>query len=171
MYHLLRFGVQPSLGSSSASFSWSRFAHSPSNARLRGVSWGKSQQTLGRGTPPFEPTNPDINSGLVDLKGEVPREQKMFRGHLPRVENHQVYWFTKAGVQASPGPDLRTPLREPACAGFLGVIDPKPKLKTRPRNPAHPRDTGWLKGRGTARAECAQGTPTHSHTSPSILVY
>jgi len=28
-----------------------------------------------------------------------------------------------------------------------------------------------LSGRGTARAEDAQGTPTQSHTSPSILVY
>jgi len=27
------------------------------------------------------------------------------------------------------------------------------------------------RGRGTARAEDAQGTPTHSHISPSILVY
>ena len=26
-------------------------------------------------------------------------------------------------------------------------------------------------GRGAARAEDAQGTPTHSHISPSILVY
>ena len=26
-------------------------------------------------------------------------------------------------------------------------------------------------GRGTTRAENAQGTPTHSHASPSILVY
>jgi len=26
-------------------------------------------------------------------------------------------------------------------------------------------------GRGAARAEDAQGTPTQSHTSPSILVY
>jgi len=33
---------------------------------------------------------------------------------------------------------------------------------------------GWLNGfsgRGAARAEDAQGTPTQSHTSPSILVY
>ena len=30
---------------------------------------------------------------------------------------------------------------------------------------------GWLSGRGTARAEDAQGTPTQSHISPSILVY
>ena len=32
---------------------------------------------------------------------------------------------------------------------------------------------GWLNGsgRGTARAEDAQGTPTQSHISPSILVY
>jgi len=28
-----------------------------------------------------------------------------------------------------------------------------------------------LSGRGTARAEDAQGTPTQSHISPSILVY
>jgi len=31
-------------------------------------------------------------------------------------------------------------------------------------------DSG-LVGRGTARAEDAQGTPTQSHISPSILVY
>ena len=31
---------------------------------------------------------------------------------------------------------------------------------------------GWfISGRGTTRAEDAQGTPTQSHTSPSILVY
>jgi len=30
---------------------------------------------------------------------------------------------------------------------------------------------GWLNGRGTTRAEDAQGTPTQSHISPSILVY
>jgi len=28
-----------------------------------------------------------------------------------------------------------------------------------------------VSGRGTTRAEDAQGTPTHSHTPPSILVY
>ena len=33
-------------------------------------------------------------------------------------------------------------------------------------------DEGWLAhGRGTTRAEDAQGTPTQSHISPSILVY
>jgi len=31
-------------------------------------------------------------------------------------------------------------------------------------------DSGYS-GRGAARAEDAQGTPTQSHTSPSILVY
>ena len=30
---------------------------------------------------------------------------------------------------------------------------------------------GWLTGRGAARAEDAQGTPTQSHLSSSILVY
>ena len=30
---------------------------------------------------------------------------------------------------------------------------------------------GWLNGRGDARAEDAQGTPTQSHVSASILVY
>ena len=30
---------------------------------------------------------------------------------------------------------------------------------------------GFLSGRGTTRAEDAQGTPTQSHISPSILVY
>ena len=28
-------------------------------------------------------------------KGGVPREQKMLKGHLPRVIYHQVYWYTK----------------------------------------------------------------------------
>jgi len=30
---------------------------------------------------------------------------------------------------------------------------------------------GWLSGRGTTRAEDAQGTPTQRHVSPRILVY
>ena len=30
---------------------------------------------------------------------------------------------------------------------------------------------GWLSPRGAARAENAQGKPTQSHMSPSILVY
>jgi len=34
---------------------------------------------------------------------------------------------------------------------------------------SHPQ--GQLSGRGTTRAENAQGTPTQSHISPSILVY
>jgi len=32
-------------------------------------------------------------------------------------------------------------------------------------------DSSDLSGRGVAKAEDAQGTPTQSHTSPSILVY
>ena len=39
---------------------------------------------------------------------------------------------------------------------------------------AHDRlRVGWLdrSGRGSARAEFAQGTPTQSHSSPSILEY
>ena len=31
--------------------------------------------------------------------------------------------------------------------------------------------TEFLSGRGAARAEDAQGTPTQSHISPSLLVY
>ena len=31
----------------------------------------------------------------VDFLGGVPREQKMLKGHLPRVIYHQVYYFTK----------------------------------------------------------------------------
>ena len=27
--------------------------------------------------------------------GGVPREQKMLKGHLPRVIYHQVYWYTQ----------------------------------------------------------------------------
>ena len=27
--------------------------------------------------------------------GWVPREQMMLKGHLPRVMNHHVYWYTK----------------------------------------------------------------------------
>ena len=32
-------------------------------------------------------------------------------------------------------------------------------------------DFSFITGRGTARAEDAQGTPTQSHILPSILVY
>ena len=35
----------------------------------------------------------------------------------------------------------------------------------------HLIDLGLVSGRGAARAEDAQGTPTQSHISPSILVY
>ena len=30
-----------------------------------------------------------------DRLGEVPREQEMLKGHLPRVVYHQVYQYTK----------------------------------------------------------------------------
>jgi len=33
-----------------------------------------------------------LSTPLIDL-GEVPREQKMLKGHLPRVIYHQVYWY------------------------------------------------------------------------------
>ena len=37
-----------------------------------------------------------IDSGLVgSTVGGVPREQKMLKGHLPRVIYHQVYLYTK----------------------------------------------------------------------------
>jgi len=36
-----------------------------------------------------------IDSGLVGSLGGVPREQKMLKGHLPRVIYHQVYQYTK----------------------------------------------------------------------------
>ena len=32
---------------------------------------------------------------VVSRLGEVPREQKMRKGHLPRVIYHQVYEYTK----------------------------------------------------------------------------
>jgi len=42
-----------------------------------------------------------IDSGLVGSTdfplGGVPGEQKMLKGHLPRVIHHQVYWYTKIG--------------------------------------------------------------------------
>ena len=41
--------------------------------------------------------------------------------------------------------------------GYLGVGDEGSEFR--------------FSGRGAARAEDAQGTPTHSHISPSILVY
>ena len=37
--------------------------------------------------------------------------------------------------------------------------------------PRRSKETVYIAGRGTARAEDAQGTPTQSHVSPSILVY
>ena len=37
--------------------------------------------------------------GVIDTRGTslggVPREQKMLKGHLPRVIYHQVYWYRK----------------------------------------------------------------------------
>jgi len=35
------------------------------------------------------------DSGLAVQVGGVPREQKMLKGHLPRVTCHQVYQYTK----------------------------------------------------------------------------
>ena len=35
-----------------------------------------------------------IDSGLVGASERVPREQKMLKGHLPRVIHHQVYQYT-----------------------------------------------------------------------------
>ena len=32
---------------------------------------------------------------MTDSLGGVPREQKMLKGHLPRVIYHQVYYYTK----------------------------------------------------------------------------
>ena len=42
---------------------------------------------------------PVIDSGL----GGVPREQKKLKGHLPRVIYHQIYWYTKIKLRATPG--------------------------------------------------------------------
>jgi len=39
-----------------------------------------------------------IDSGLVGSMGGVPRDQKMFKGHLPRVIYHQVYEYTKKKI-------------------------------------------------------------------------
>ena len=35
-----------------------------------------------------------LREGTLALGG-VPREQKMLKGHLPRVIYHQIYWYTK----------------------------------------------------------------------------
>ena len=37
------------------------------------------------------------DSGLVGSLGEVPQEQKMLKGHLPRVIYHQVYVRIRRG--------------------------------------------------------------------------
>ena len=49
-----------------------------------------------RGTP-VGMLEPLIDAGLVGSTalGGVPREQKMLKGHLPRVIYHLVYWYTK----------------------------------------------------------------------------
>ena len=56
----------------------------------------------------------------------------------------------------------------------LGLRVIKKKKKPGTVHSVFPREVsrgGRLSGRGTARAEDAQGTPTQSHISPSILVY
>ena len=44
-----------------------------------------------------------------------------------------------------------------------------PRLTAKPPSPLH--NPPYFSGRGTTRAEDAQGTPTQSHISPSTLVY
>ena len=49
-----------------------------------------------------------------NLKGGVPREQKMLKGHLPRVIDHQVYEYTKISYQAKGlDPRLLPPSQHP----------------------------------------------------------
>ena len=47
---------------------------------------------------------------------------------------------------------------------YVRILDPRINVVNRFR-------VGWVKERGTTRAEDAQGTPTQSHISLSILVY
>ena len=47
-----------------------------------------------------------IDSGLVGSTGRVPREQKLLKGHLPRVIYQQVYEHTKKNVPGSVRPLL-----------------------------------------------------------------
>ena len=42
-----------------------------------------------------------IDSGLI---GRLPREQKMLKGHLPRVVHHQVHQYTKKIQEPSAQP-------------------------------------------------------------------
>ena len=37
----------------------------------------------------------------LETSGRVPREQKMLKGHLPRVIYHQVYYYTKKNTFTS----------------------------------------------------------------------
>ena len=82
---------------------------------------------------------------LVDrLRRGVPREQKMLKGHLPRIMCHQVL--------------LDLSLSDPIVHEFFD-------------GPTLPHRHSWdLSERGVARAEDAQGTSNQSHISPSILV-
>ena len=63
---------------------------------------------------------------MIDLLGGVPREQKMFKGHLPRVIYHQVYYYTKIGgregwwgrlAAVRVGPEIRG-VRDQMCSTY-----------------------------------------------------
>ena len=45
--------------------------------------------------------------------GGVPREQKMLKGHLPRVIYHQVYLYTKINISSGAPPGISPPPRRP----------------------------------------------------------
>jgi len=51
-----------------------------------------------------------------------------------------------------------------------GLGDSTDAARMRPSPAFMKRELNYISGRGTARAEDAQGTPTQSHISPSILV-
>ena len=61
-----------------------------------------------------------IDAGLV---GGVPREQKLLKGHLPRVIYHQVYLYKKINIQE---PYQHTPLN---ATRFKYVIPPVTALE------------------------------------------
>jgi len=47
--------------------------------------------------------------------GGVPREQKMLKGHLPRVIYHEVYQYTKLKLNREPDPHVQAPWFQPAA--------------------------------------------------------
>ena len=74
---------------------------------------------------------------------------------------------TLCTLRSLPSPPLSDPIAEqfacPPVLPHVGLYQARPvTMRDRLR-------VGWLNGRGAARAEDAQGTPTQSHMSPSLL--